>query len=39
MLRDASEHFRANFDAIMKSPDVIGKLGIPVPQLNVRAGL
>ena len=39
MLGAAGEHSGSDLNAIMKSPDIIGERGVPVPQLDVRAGL
>jgi len=39
MLGDAGEHFGSDFNAIMKRPNVVWKLGIPMPQLYVGTAL
>jgi len=39
MLRDAGEHFGPDFNPVMERPNVVGKLGITVPQLDVGAAL
>ena len=39
MFGDAREHFGPDFNAIMKRPNIVWKLGIPVPQLDVGTAL
>jgi hypothetical protein len=35
MFRDTGEHFGADFNMLMKRPNVVGKLGVTVPKLDV----
>jgi hypothetical protein len=35
MLRDASEHLGADFNAVMERPNVVGKFGVTMRKLDV----
>jgi hypothetical protein len=39
MFRDASEHLGADFNAAMERPNVVGKFGVTMPELDVGAAL